>query len=205
MKNDGFKSCGKCGVNKSIECFYRNSYGKDGLNSICKQCKSETGRRYREKNKSAEKARCAKWYRENKDRHKEWSAKWYQKNKKACLERGLKREKERLSSDPSFALIYRARRAARRGLTGGGSPGFFRHMPYSQDEFVQHLVSTLPQGYSKDDICDGAKLHIDHIRPVCSFNLTDKVDQEFLDCWALENLRLLPASENLRKSGHWDE
>lgn len=197
------KTCGKCGKEKTAEQFYRNSYGKDGLNSVCKKCKLEASRKYYEANRDRVKSKNAKWHQENKARASELSSRRYQANKKAIRAKQGRREKERLASDPTFALTYRARRSARRGLSGKRAPGFFRHMPYSQDEFVRHLISTLPEGYTESDVCDGRKLHIDHIRPVCSFDLTGDVDDEFLKCWALENLRMIPAHENLKKSGKW--
>lgn len=42
--------------------------------------------------------------------------------------------------------------------------------------------------------------HIDHIRPLSSFACTSVSDQSFRDCWAISNLRLIPAAENLAKS-----
>lgn len=102
------------------------------------------------------------------------------------------------------SLIHRTRIQAREAYRGAhNAPGFFRHMPYTKDELVARLMSTLPEGYTAADACDGRKLHIDHIRPVSSFNLTGEVDAEFLACWALDNLQLLPAKDNLRKSNKW--
>ncbi len=41
--------------------------------------------------------------------------------------------------------------------------------------------------------------HIDHIKPLSSFNVISVNSQEFRDCWAIENLKLIPAEENLKK------
>ena len=41
--------------------------------------------------------------------------------------------------------------------------------------------------------------HIDHIRPISSFRFTSYDDQQFKECWRLENLQPLWAKENLSK------
>lgn len=106
--------------------------------------------------------------------------------------------------DARRSLVKRACVQANSSRRSGCKPaGFFRHMPYTVDEFVDHLISTIPEGYSVKDAADGSVLHIDHIRPVSSFNLTGHVDDKFLDCWSLGNLRLIPAGENLQKSNKW--
>ena len=43
------------------------------------------------------------------------------------------------------------------------------------------------------------KLHIDHIIPINAHNFTKAQHTDFKRCWALSNLRLLPAKENLIK------
>jgi len=162
------------------------------------------------------------YHADNRDRIVGYLREYYAKNKdtlkRKSLERSqdpsvkrrrnrtsLARHQDRRSTDFAYNLTRRARSQANQALRGGSnSPGFFRHMPYTKDEFVAHLVSTLPEGYTEADICDGSKLHIDHIRPVSSFNLTGEIDDEFLKCWALENLQLLPAAENIAKGNRLD-
>jgi len=48
-------------------------------------------------------------------------------------------------------------------------------------------------GYGKN------KWHVDHIRPISSFNFESTDDPEFKECWSLENLQPLWQEENLRK------
>jgi hypothetical protein len=43
------------------------------------------------------------------------------------------------------------------------------------------------------------KIHIDHKRPIASFNFNSYKDKEFKECWALNNLQPLWAEENLSK------
>ncbi len=69
---------------------------------------------------------------------------------------------------------------------------------YSIIELENHLNKTMPQGYSWNDYLNG-KLHIDHIIPIAVFDFISPNDLAFKQCWALSNLRLLPAKENLSK------
>ena len=56
----------------------------------------------------------------------------------------------------------------------------------------------MPKVYTWNDYLNG-ELHIDHIIPISLFNITGVKSKGFKKCWALENLRLLPKGENLRK------
>ena len=67
---------------------------------------------------------------------------------------------------------------------------------YTRKQLYIHLDSTMPDGYTWDDIDD---LHIDHIVPKSSFNFSDYSDDEFKKCWAIDNLQFLPAVENMQK------
>ena len=66
-------------------------------------------------------------------------------------------------------------------------------------DLIKRLKLTMPEGYCWEDYINN-KLHIDHIIPVSVFNFTKPEDIDFRNCWALSNLRLLQARENLRKS-----
>src|SRR3546814_16139410 len=47
--------------------------------------------------------------------------------------------------------------------------------------------------------------HIDHIRPLCSFEFKSPDDPQFREAWALTNLRPLWARDNPRKGGRSEE
>ena len=50
------KVCSKCGRELSTENFYKNHTCKDGVDTICKECKSEYQREWARKNKEKKKA-----------------------------------------------------------------------------------------------------------------------------------------------------
>ena len=76
-------------------------------------------------------------------------------------------------------------------------------LDYTFDELYNHFESqfTEENGYSWDNM---SEWHIDHIRPVSSFNF-DSIDHpDFKKCWALNNLQPLWAVDNMSKGDKWD-
>ena len=71
---------------------------------------------------------------------------------------------------------------------------------YSLSDLIKRLKSTMPEGYNWNDYLNG-KLHIDHIIPKRAFNYDNPKHTDFKRCWALDNLQLLPAKENMTKNG----
>lgn len=90
------------------------------------------------------------------------------------------------------------------------------HLGYRIRLLVRHLSADLKEreGHGrklKDALNEG--YHIDHIKPLSSFNVIVKsagmgstVDwDEFRRCWAIENLSAIPAHENLAKGAKYDK
>ena len=73
---------------------------------------------------------------------------------------------------------------------------------YSMSDLINRLKETVPDGYSwENDFINGkGVLHIDHKKPMSSFRFETAEDDNFKQCFALENLQLLPAIENMKKS-----
>ena len=72
---------------------------------------------------------------------------------------------------------------------------------YSADDLKTHLETQFADGMSWDNM---SEWHIDHIRPVASFNFDSTEHPDFKKCWALNNLQPLWAKDNLRKGDKWD-
>ena len=74
---------------------------------------------------------------------------------------------------------------------------------YTEEELVSHLETyfTEENGYSWGNMDEW---HIDHIRPVSSFNFTTTDCEDFKKCWALSNLQPLWAADNISKGDKWD-
>lgn len=68
---------------------------------------------------------------------------------------------------------------------------------FSLEELKVHLEKLFTSEMSWDNY--GKLWHIDHIRPIASFNIQTEGDEEFKKCWSLDNLQPLLAIDNLKK------
>jgi hypothetical protein len=72
------------------------------------------------------------------------------------------------------------------------------YLPYSIEELKVHLELKFNNLMNWENY--GMYWHIDHIIPQSTFKFISMLDEEFLKCWALDNLQPLEAAENIRKS-----
>jgi predicted nucleic acid-binding Zn ribbon protein len=79
----------------------------------------------------------------------------------------------------------------------------FLLLGYTKYELKEHLESyfTEESGYTWDNM---SKWHIDHIRPIASFDFDSTDHPDFKKCWALNNLQPLWAADNMSKGNKWD-
>lgn len=83
----------------------------------------------------------------------------------------------------------------------GESPTITSVLGYTIKDLAKHLESQFSDGMTWGAFKRG-EIHIDHIRPVSSFNLDSQ--RELKECWGLPNLQPLWAADNLRKGAQWD-
>jgi hypothetical protein len=140
---------------------------------------------------------------------------WYQKNRKRLLkmqsERYKKPEikkrvckyiKDKRIKSPQFAITCRVRCSTRRIIKKHGT-GFRRRtedlLGCSFSFLKDHIEKQFREGMSWDR---SHSFHIDHIRPLASFDLTDPEQLKAACHWT--NLQPLSPEENLRKSDKWE-
>lgn len=144
--------------------------------------------RWRRKNLTADAAKSRLWRRENPAQAKASKAKQY---------RAMKAE-----AGPSWIRMRVSNlvKAHVRNRLGGGKSrrSWSELVGYSEDQFIKHIERQFARGMSWENW--GSLWHLDHIIPVSSFDVRAIGDAEFLACWALPNLRPLPARENLSKA-----
>jgi len=94
------------------------------------------------------------------------------------------------------------RRVIKKGKMGVSTTKTLNDL-YTEEEIMSHIESyfTEENGYSWDNMDEW---HIDHIRPVASFNYTTTECEDFKKCWALSNLQPLWARDNMSKKDKWD-
>ena len=79
----------------------------------------------------------------------------------------------------------------------------FSALGYTPDELWRHLESQFTDGMSWENMGKNG-WHIDHIRPIASFNFDSTEHPEFKECWALENLQPMWEKENISKNSWWN-
>jgi hypothetical protein len=115
-----------------------------------------------------------------------------------------KYKKERYEADPNYAVSVRIRSSLRKSLKTVGikkTNKTFALLGYTKHQLREHLESQFTDGMSWDRFNE---IHIDHIRPIASFNYTTTECEDFKKCWALENLQPLWAADNISKGNKWD-
>lgn len=213
------KVCRKCKQAKPLDQFYARKTAFDGRRGECIECgKAEVIAAYHkdpEKSRVKSLARYYKtgkiWVSENRNRVKmNWDC-WIQKNYGSEAEymrqrrpqireweRGYKKKK--YHSDPIFKLKVWARNAVNKILRPGTK--FGRSLEYlgcSPEEYKQHLESKFLFGMTWDN--HGTVWHIDHIRPIASFDLSKESD--IRTCCHFSNHQPLFAKDNLQKADSW--
>ncbi len=103
--------------------------------------------------------------------------------------------KDRIYDELKRAIIKRLHESLKHGQANDMT---FQCLGYTMDELIRRLASTLPAGYAWKDYLAG-RLHLDHIIPASVFRYTSMRDSDCCRCWALKNLQLLVAEDNLRK------
>jgi hypothetical protein len=146
------------------------------------------------------------WRSANSDRQAIYSQRWKDKNPERA--RQLRNARARKSAakkreDPAWVLRRRVSARMLRSLKSIGGKrrrGWEELVGYSLDDLRAHIGGLFQAGMNWENM---GLWHIDHIRPVSSFEITSVDDAAFRECWALKNLRPLWASENLKKSNKW--
>lgn len=202
----GEKHCNKCDTTKAVSEFSKDSHAKDGLRTRCRSCDSQ----YHQQKKSRPKTVVDEKHCNGCNTTKaatefiKSSSKrdGLQTRCKCCQNKyKLQYAKERRRNDGAFRLASVMRNTANRGLHSK-SRRTHEYIGMSYDDLYKHLCSMIPEGHDLKDY------HIDHIRPIASFNLLNEDGTEnWLECrrcFGWENLQPLTAEENQKKSDTWD-
>ena len=174
---------------------YSRQYHKDNREEMLEQMKQWRRNNIKKINKYKK-----QYYLNN---HEEilGKSKQYQKNNIGkVLEYQKNYKKIRNKIDLGYNLNNKIRRAMNRSLKSNKAGKHWETLvDYSLADLIKRLKRTMPKGYCWQDVLDG-KLHIDHIIPKSIFNFTKSEHIDFKRCWALSNLQLLLAKENMSKS-----
>ena len=197
------KKCTKCGNNKLIYYFRKQSKGKFGVMSVCKSCQSsiekhnrlignstsiERNKRFRENNPDKIKKYLKDYSGKNKEKRKEYDKNYRINNK--ILKNKQSREYYILNPHLRAWRGVLASQLRRMGKTKEGNT--IDLLGYSALELKLYMESLFTEGMTWDN---HGEWHIDHIKPLSSFNketLPSVVN-------ALSNLQPLWAKDNRNK------
>jgi predicted ATP-dependent protease len=143
------------------------------------------------------------WSTDNRPALKEYHAKWRDDNREHVNQYGRDYERTRRANDPKYRLAARTRTAVYTCLKEANVSKYrstFDLLGYSLEELTNHLESKFTTGMTWDNY---GEWHVDHKRPIASFGFTSADDDEFKQCWCLDNLQPLWEVDNLSKGARY--
>ena len=197
------KHCSKCDSWKIPTLFKVDRNRWDGRKANCDDCSKAMTAKWRTGNKAHTKAYNDAWNKAHPEVMAAVKARqkaFYPERIKANNNRGNRKRRATLAG----ALHHRVSNLVRISLKRNKNGSSFESLVgYTRADIENRLVKTMPAGFTWIDFISG-DLHIDHIIPVTAFNFSSPSDLDFKKCWALRNLRLLPAFDNMSKSDSLD-
>lgn len=198
LRNRISKICSKCKIDKTLNEYSKDKQKSDGLSCACKDCSRLDAKRKYLENKEY-------YYRRNHNLTDE------QKSRRRLREKNLSPEqrhrktqyniqyiKSRYHSDEKFNLSVKIRTRMNKALLGKNkSRPTMQLLGCSIEKLRKHLESQFQEGMNWDNH-DYYGWHVDHIRPIASFDLTDPKQQA--ECFHYTNLQPLWMKDNLMKA-----
>ena len=191
------KICVKCKLGKDISEFHKQKTSSDGHRSICKYCRSNKDKEYRDANREKINEYMRNYSRENYDREKERGDRWRVDNRERFNERNRKYKKAKkyyIKYNKDYKHIWRMfLHTTLKRLNTKKELKTIEYLGYSPNDFRIRLESTFLEGMSWENY---GMWHIDHIRPLSLFDIGTPISIVN----SLDNIQALWAKDNLLKS-----
>lgn len=214
-----FKICSKCKIKKNKKKFNKDKSKKDGLYPSCTICKYKTDTKWRNNNKEKKKIIDRNYYDKNKDKIKKRSKKWYLDNIEHVKE--VKRKyncnnfekmknvkikwrnnnKEKMKQYFKDYFLNNINQRIRKNYGTRLRQSIKKekntiHYCYCE---LNYLIKWLEYQFDKNMNWNnyGEYWHIDHVKPVSSFNFEN--NNEIIECFKWTNLQPLEKIENIKK------
>jgi hypothetical protein len=162
--------------------------------------KKIASKKYQNKNKERLIEYHKEWSKNNRDKLNSYHKEWRENNIDKHRETKREYQKHKRHTDPIYKLISNFRTAIYQVLKENNvqkNGHYFDVLKYTPEELMSHLESKFIDGMTWDNY---GGWHVDHIKPISSFNIIEIADEEFMKCWGLDNLQPLWGMENIRKS-----
>lgn len=179
------KKCLICQLELNISLFNKKSGRVNQWMSYCKECYKQYRHQQYSVTKEHEKKVRATWYASNKDSKREY-------------ERAFRKEYYKQNPNFRLGLLLRIRikNALKKQLSSQSGQIAIDNLGCTTEELKKHLESQFKPGMSWDNWALHG-WHIDHIKPLSLFDLSDPVQQK--EACHYTNLQPLWAEDNLRK------
>ena len=187
------KVCSRCAEEKSIEEFTFDKNRKDKRYPQCKICKRESRGRSYKKNRSKELEYAKLYCKENEKKVKLYRKQYKMKHRKQRNEYEVLKRKIDTNYKLAYNLRCRLYKAIKKDFKIGSAVS---DLGCTIEELKQYLESQFQTGMSWDN-WSVLGWHIDHIKPLASFDLSDR--EQFLEACCYSNLQPLWAEDNLKK------
>ena len=143
-----------------------------------------------------------KWSEKNRERLSEYHKQWKIENVDKWRKTKRNYEKTRKHNDPLYKLIANFRTAIYQVLKENNvkkNGHYFDILQYTPNELINHLENQFTENMTWDNY---GEWHVDHIKPITYFKISEIGDDEFMKCWSLNNLQPMWGYENIRKSNN---
>jgi hypothetical protein len=189
------KICKRCNIEKPLNEFFSRKGEKDGKHRYCKLClKHENDNWYQ--NTKHQRINYYKTYREqNKEYFNQYSNIHYHTKKELYREW----EKNKYATDFEFRIKHLTAGRIHAALSTYQSLKKDRTIEYlgcTISEYCDYLESKFDSNMTWEN--QGVYWHIDHIRPIASFDLTD--EEQLYQCFHYTNTQPMEKTENRLKS-----
>ena len=169
------KKCIKCEELKQLDMFYKHKAYKDGHRNLCIECCKQSSNMYKKQTG--------------------YNSIYNKKNKEVFKNKA----KVRYNTDINYRLCSILRKRLNRAIKGNYKIGSaVSDLGCSIEDFKKYFESMFLEGMTWDNY---GKWHIDHIKPLSSFNLNNP--DEFKTAVHYTNLQPLWAEDNLKKSNRY--
>ncbi len=222
-----YKICASCNSSLELKTdnFTQKEYAKKSGNisiywsSYCKECQNnktaiwhqnnkekcrENEKRYRQNNSIKVNERKSAYKVKNKDKISEYNRNYRSEHK----EIRRKQDRERRKNDIAFRLRKIISRSVQKAISKNGK-SIIKCLPYSVQELKIHIEQQFEVwmnwnnhgSYNSNTWNDNDSTtwtwQIDHIIPQSKLPYTSMIDDNFLKCWSLDNLRPLSSKQNI--------
>ena len=162
--------------------------------------KKVADKKWRDSNKEYMSNKSKTWYEQNKEHRKEYIKEYREKNIDKIRKTKRDYQQHLRDTDPLYKLISYFRTAIYQVLKESNvdkNKHYFDVLQYTPEELIKHLEYQFTDGMIWENY---GEWHVDHIKPISSFNIVEMGDEEFMKCWSLDNLQPMWGEENIRKS-----